>query len=139
MTSTSTTAECGDPAELQLAAERFKAWRSARSRGERIPKELWEAAIELARIHGSNPTAAALTLNYKDLERRVSGGREHRKGRPGRPAFVELPQTATSPDRDEVGTVELLEPSGSRLILRFPGVSPSDLMPVVELLLGRRR
>jgi hypothetical protein len=139
MTSTSTTAQRADPVELQLLAERFKAWRAGRRRGERIPKVLWEAAIELARIHGANPTAAALTLNYEDVERRLSGGREHRKERPRPPAFVELPATAIGPGRDEVGSVELIESSGWRLIVRFPGVSPSGLLPVVEVLLRRRR
>ncbi len=32
-------------------------------RGQHIPAELWQAAIAVARIHGINPTVAALKLN----------------------------------------------------------------------------
>jgi hypothetical protein len=33
-------------------------------RGQRLPAELWQAAIAVARVHGINPTVAALKLNY---------------------------------------------------------------------------
>ena len=138
MTTTPTTAQRADSPELQLLADRFKAWRAARRRGERIPKELWEAAIEFARGHGANRTAAALKLNYEDLVRRLSGSRPQRKVASAARGFVELSASALSPADDQGGTVELIQVSGSRLTLRFPGAAPSELLPVVEAFLRQR-
>jgi len=53
-----------EPPQLHLLAQRLKAWRAARSPGQRIPDELWKAAADLARVHGLSRTAAALKLNY---------------------------------------------------------------------------
>ena len=137
MAKPSTTTQRANPPELDLLAEQFRIWRATRQRGERIPKELWEAAIGLARIHGLNPIGAALKLNYNDLHRRFSGGF---KQRPSAPAFVEL--AALSPTlirgRYEGATVELAQVSGSRLTLRFPDAVLGDLLPLVELFLRQR-
>lgn len=48
----------------QALAERFRAWRATRQRGERIPEELWRGAVEYARCHGLSATAALLKLSY---------------------------------------------------------------------------
>jgi hypothetical protein len=39
-------------AELAAAGERFARWRRGRVRGARIPRELWQLAIELADRYG---------------------------------------------------------------------------------------
>jgi hypothetical protein len=135
MAKPSTTTQHANPPELDLLAERFRIWRARRQRGERIPKELWEAAIGLARIHGLNPIGAALKLNYNDLHRRFSGGF---KQRPSAPAFVELAAPALIRGCCEGATVELAQVSGSRLTLRFPDAVLGDLMPLVELFLRHR-
>jgi len=41
---------------------RFESWRQNRGGKQRIPEELWSAAIALARRNGIHPTAAALHL-----------------------------------------------------------------------------
>ena len=138
MTTTPTTAPQTDSPELQLLADRFKAWREARRRGERIPQELWAAAVELARVHGGNRTAGALRLNCEDLKRRLSGGRAERKVRPAARGFVELSAAALSPAGGLVGTVELIEACGSRLTLKFPGAAAAEFLPVVEAFLRAR-
>ena len=76
-----------EPPPFQQLAQRFKTWRATRPRGQRIPKELWQAAVELAQVHGVCPTATALRLSYYDLQRRMPV--EHPTG-PGKMAFVEL-------------------------------------------------
>ena len=80
-----------EPTGLQPLAQRFRTWRANRPRGQRIPEELWEAAMELALIHGLNPTVAALRLNYYDLQRRLEAGHAPRRGRARAPVFVEVP------------------------------------------------
>jgi hypothetical protein len=38
--------------QLQSVARRLSAWRPTRQRGQRIPEDLWNAAVTLARSHG---------------------------------------------------------------------------------------
>ena len=127
-----------DPLQLHRLAQRLKVWRTTRTRGQRIPDELWKAASALAHVHGLNPTAAALKLNYYDLQRRLLSGRGQRKRRLIPAPFVELTSSALAPDFGERGTLELVQPSGARLTLRLPNASPKDLLPVVHLFLRHR-
>jgi hypothetical protein len=123
--------------QFQRLAQRLKAWRSTRARGQRIPEELWKAAADLAHVHGLNPTATALRLDYYGLKRRFSGDRVQRKRRVP-PSFVELAPVALPPGVGEGGTLELVQVSGARLTLRLPHASPKDLLPVVQLFLRHR-
>ena len=114
-------------------AERLNDWRRTRSRGQRIPKELWSAATVLARDHGLASTATALKLNYYDLQRRLEPGRRKAKPALSRPAFVELPGlVAAKPDP---GTVDLVHTNGSRLTLRLSNPRSRDLLPLVAAFL----
>lgn len=138
MTTTKTTATApgAEPAGLQLLAQRFKAWRATRPRGQRIPEELWQTATDLARVHGLNPTVAALKVNYYHLQRRLQGGRTPR--RTGGSLFVELPPVPVASGGGERGTVELVQASGTRLILRLADVGLKDLLPLVQRFLRHR-
>ena len=138
-TKTTTTAHCADPSGLSALAQLFRTWRATRQRGQRIPEELWQAATDLARIHGLNPTVGALRLNYYDLQRRLQTGRAPRRGRPHAPLFVELPPVPVAAGGAERGTIELIQAGGARLILRLTDVGPTDLLPVVQLFLRHRR
>ena len=136
---TSTSLPRTKPPGLQPLARRFEIWRATRQRGQRIPEELWQAATDLARRHGLNPTMAALKLNYYDLQRRLQAGSPRRRGLRRGPLFVELPPVPVAADGGERGTVELVQAGGARLILRLTDVGPRDLLPVVQLFLRRRR
>jgi len=137
-TKTSTSARSADQSGLPALAQRFRTWRGRRQRGERIPEDLWQAATDLARIHGLNRTTTALKLSYYDLRRRLQAGAagDNRRGRP--PVFVEVPSLPLPPDGGACGTVELVAASGARLILRVPDVGPAELLSVVELFLRHR-
>jgi hypothetical protein len=80
-------ASAPDVGEVQA---RFENWRQNRKGKARIPDELWEAAVEVARRDGVNQTAAALHLDGGKLKRRMvaTGGRVPDKTMP--PAFVEM-------------------------------------------------
>ena len=139
MTTTTSPGRQGtEPAGLVAVARRLESWRVKRGRGKSIPAELWQAAGELARIHGLNPTAAALRLNYYDLQRRMRGGPVARRGRRRSATFIEVPALPLPANGGEVGTVELVQGSGARLILRLPQAAAKDLLPVVQLFLRRR-
>jgi hypothetical protein len=136
MAKTSTSSLGAASAEVQTLAQRLKTWRATRRPGQRIPEDLWQAATDLARIHGLNRTTTALKLSYYDLRRRLQAGAagDNRRGRP--PVFVEVP--SLPPDGGARGTVELVAASGARLILRVPDVGPAELLSVVELFLRHR-
>lgn len=61
-----------DGSGLTPLAQRFEARRRGKRGGERIPKELWNAAVEAALIHGLGRTSKALRLSFYDLKKRVS-------------------------------------------------------------------
>ena len=126
-----------EPPQLQLLAQRLKAWRATRTPGQRVPEDLWKAAAKLARVHGLSRTAAALKLSYYDLQRRLSDIGGPRRGRVPAVRFVEVaPPTPTG--LSEHGTLELVQVSGARLSLRLPNASAKELLPVVKLFLRRR-
>lgn len=137
MATTSTTPRT-QPPPLQPLAQRLKAWRAARTPGQRIPDEIWIAAADLARIHGLSRTSAALKLSYYDLKRRLVADRIPRRRRLTPAPFVEVVPPAWAPGSGQGGTVELVQTSGARLILRLPNASAPDLLPLVGLFLRRR-
>ena len=111
------------------------AWRSTRSVGQGIPEPLWKAAAELARVDGVAPVAAALKLNYYDLQRRVGLPARPRKPRAKSAPFVELPAPITLNRSADPGTVEVTRSNGSRLTLRLPTARVRDLLPLVHAFL----
>ena len=133
-----TTSVRNDSLQLQSFAQCLKAWRSNRTRGQRIPAELWKAAAELARVHGLNRTASALKLNYYGLLRRLSSVQVQPQRSFPAPAFVELAPPALPVGLSEPGTLELVHASGTRLTLRLPNANPTDLLAVVQLFLRHR-
>ena len=50
---------------------RLETWREGRKRGERIPAQLWEAAVGAASIHGVYRVSKELGLDYTHLKRRL--------------------------------------------------------------------
>ena len=75
--------------------ERFAQWRRARTRGTRIPEDLWAAAVDLARERGVNRTAHALKLDYYDLKKRLQGAKGAACAAQPQAAFVEWVTPAT--------------------------------------------
>jgi len=138
-TTTMTAVQHSEAAGLQSLARRFMTWRATRPRGQRIPHELWQAAIALARIHGINPTVAALKLNYYDLQRRLHRGQACRRGSPPAAVFVEVPPVPLSLGGGERGLVELVHAGGARLILHRCAAGADELLPLVELFLRHGR
>lgn len=65
----------GDPIsmEMQELGRRLEEWRSAHAPRRRLPEELWEAAVVIAKQEGIYRTARGLRLDYANLKRRVQG------------------------------------------------------------------
>jgi hypothetical protein len=75
---------------LSQLKRRFEQWRAGRRLGERIPLELWAAAVAAAAEHGAYGVAAELHLDYAVLKRRaaLAGGKSGATELT--PRFVEL-------------------------------------------------
>jgi hypothetical protein len=81
-------------AELSALRERVDAWRQTRGKRRRIPDELWNAAVEVAKVEGIWATAHATRLNYQRLREQF----DRAKGR--EPARQETHSVATAADEE---------------------------------------
>ena len=72
--------------------ERFAEWRHTRAKKARIPDELWDAAMAVARREGVNRTAQALHLDGGKLMRRLvaAGSEPEPKSKDAPTTFIEL-------------------------------------------------
>src|SRR6266700_55087 len=102
---------------LDEVRTRFESWRQNRRGKQRIPEELWSAAIEVARRDGVNPTAAALHLDGGKLKRRMVAA----EAMP--PTFVEL--MAPTVDLREC-TIEL-EGRKGKVRIHWKGATAADV------------
>jgi hypothetical protein len=111
-----------DTLNLDEVRTRFENWRQNRQGKQRIPDELWSAAIEVARRDGVNPTAAALHLDGGKLKRRMMAADSvSTKDMP--PKFVEL--LAPAVDLRDC-TIEL-EGRKGKLRIHWKGATAADV------------
>lgn len=60
-----------DVSTLEKIQEKFGTWRNNKKKRGRIPKALWEAAVNLSKDYSLGRIATTLRLNYRELKRRV--------------------------------------------------------------------
>jgi hypothetical protein len=133
------------PARLEALRRRFERWRQTREGRSRIPEVLWTSAVKAAGRYGLNPTARALGLDYKSLQRHVAvaAGRSDgpiRSAKPGRetPAtFVELASPVGSGGLAEC-VLELENAGGAKMRMHLKGVAVPDLAALSRSLWGRQ-
>ena len=124
------------PPQLQDVVQRFETWRVTKRPGERIPAELWAAAIALARCHGLYPTVSALRLSYYDLQRRLQTEGTGPVRRAPVPRFVEVPALAAgSAGGAAPATIEVIHAGGARLLVRGADLGPAGLGALVQTFL----
>jgi len=123
-------------ADLRRLVGRFRRWRGARSRGERIPEALWASATDLAREEGVSPVARALVLDYYRLKERVeaSGSRVSTVDSPN---FVEL--AVDSATRHGGHEIEVIRKDGARLLIHPSSGNDFDLRELVLAFLETSR
>ena len=110
------------PADLARGRSRFQAWRRMREPGRRIPQDLWDLAVGLARTHGVSRTAIALGVDFYSLRKRVEVAVVGPQSTA--PSFIELP----SPIR--VGKecrIELDNGSGATMRVHLVGYDAADV------------
>ena len=112
-----------DTLNLDEVGTRFENWRQSRRGKQRIPDELWSAAIEVARRDGVNATAAALHLDGGKLKRRMLAA-DSVPSKAVPPTFVEL-VAPTTVDLCEC-TIEL-EGRKGKLRIHWKGATSADV------------
>lgn len=94
---------------------RLDEWRRTRRKRGPVPANLWKEAARLAELHGINPVARALRLDYYALKSRLESGRPSGGG--AKAAFVEV---AVAPPVPSPGCiVEVERPDGARMRLQL--------------------
>lgn len=122
-----------EPSREILAVRRqVERWRRTRPRSGRMPEELWELAVGLAGVHGVNPIARALGLDYYSLKKRLVAAGESSQSSP---AFVELDVASAGSSTECV--LEFEERRGSKLTVRLRG--SVDVAAILESFWKRRR
>ena len=78
--------------DLEAVLRQFEHWRAGKQRGERIPKQLWQAAASLYPRYSVNKIARSLRLDGADLRNYVPLDRNNRRSkRREMPQFMSLP------------------------------------------------
>ena len=125
--------------ELRAGIQR---WRKTREKRTRMPADLWEDAVSLAREHGVYRISSTLGLNYENLKRRalvVSAERRDTGIESG--GFIELSGSqllgSLPPERAET-VLKLADGKGATLKVRLPFGVHLDVQGLAEAFWSRR-
>ena len=111
---------------LEKVRDRFAIWRSRKKPSSRIPKALWQAAIESCESDSVLQVSKVLRLNYNELKERVRAVEKTRGPLPKKQgsAFMELGFVTSSSEF----TLEIEAPNGAKMKVRYKGtVDPLTL------------
>ena len=122
------------PIALSTARRQFDHWRSQQpNKRTRLPKELWQQAVALAREHGLNKTARALNVKYYSLKKHLdeTGADAFVPAKPT-PDFIEL-----LPDTMTLGGVECMiewaEGHNATVRMHIKGAGLSELTALARV------
>lgn len=121
--------------KLGALCERVERWRERREGArERIPEDLWNAAVVVARVEGVYATSKALRFNYANLKDRVelSESKERGESRETSEAmpFIELGTGESGGGSKTV--VELVGRNGGRVRIDVSGTSGVDVVGLAQ-------
>jgi len=126
------------PVALRTARRQLDRWRSRHRPHTRLPEELWHQAVALAREHGLNKTASALSLKYYSLKKRMEAAvGDSSTGQEVSCEFVEFLASPMAVRSCEC-TIELDAGNGTAVRIHVKGVCMADLASFVSALRGPR-
>ena len=115
--------------QLDQLAGQFEHWRQTRAnRRDRIPKELWDQAVALARVLPYSRVATHLRLSSADLKEQITGQREPNATPPPAPGFAEVPPATGRPQASPTTEIDLHRKDGARLRFHAPESSLATLV-----------
>jgi hypothetical protein len=123
---------------MEAMRQRIRRWRSEHAAYARMPEELWDAAVALARVNGAHAVARDLGVRYETLKRRVeeslAGG--HAQGLTT--DFVELDASEVFGRQEGAGTVvEFSWPDGAKVTMRLGRGEKLDVAALTGTFLRR--
>jgi hypothetical protein len=114
-----------------------------------VPEELWNAAVEVARVEGVHATSKALRFNYYSLRDRLARAdsaalARSKPDRDARATFVEvqMPSLPLAPRESAVNdktVVELVGTGGARMRIDVTGTSRVDVVALAQAFWSRER
>ncbi len=123
---------------LAQLVERLRRWRDGRVAGTRIPAQLWDTAVAMAKVHGVHRVSKAQGLDDKRLGRRVELAAE--QVQPPRPlqqaSFVEMFAAPAPAAGTRECVVELQNTRGATMRLHLQGAGLSALAGVCSVFLS---
>jgi hypothetical protein len=136
-------------AQLQALCGRVEHWRAHRDGGRSmVPEDLWNAAVEVARIAGVHATSKAVRFNYYSLRDRLvrADSTALTPREPDRDAtFVEvqMPSLPSLAPRESAvndkTVVELVGTGGARMRIDVTGTSRVDVVGLAQAFWSRER
>jgi len=127
------------PAALSEARRQLDLWRSQQpNKRTRLPKELWQQAVALAKEHGLNMTARALNVKYYSLKKHFdeAGAAEGSSVKPT-PNFIELLPSTVTPSGVEC-MIEWTDGHNARVRMHIKGAGVSALTALAGVLRSGR-
>jgi hypothetical protein len=131
----------GAARSVAAVGRRIEHWRRVRVKRSPMPEDLWQAATELAQVHGTSAVARELGLGYDGLRDRVEGGMAKR-AKPAVPTkgFVEVDGAGLLGVGRSPGTVVELWDGDNRakLLIRLGEREGLDVVGLAEAFWRRR-
>ena len=126
------------PAELKKVRGELEEWRGQKSKGKRIPEDLWGAAVRAVGRHGLNRVSRALGLDYYHLKKRSGQGKKKRSRAEGsEPLFVEVASGAREVTEPHAAcVVDLEKGNGVRMRICVRDAATVDWSRMKEAFLG---
>lgn len=115
---------------LEEVQSQFQAWRENRSRGQRIPEELWRAAASLHPQYSAYQISRALRLDHMDLKDRIGSLNKRAKGGEGA-QFIELPAMGSAVGLAEC-MVKVRDRRGCKISIRVKGAGGVPLLEAIK-------
>ena len=115
---------------LSEVKEKFKTWRRTRKSLRPIPKDLWEAAVNLTAKHSISQISKELALDYSTLKKRVVIKKKDNAASMRQPGFIEVnlePPTSVSEC-----IVEMQDILGAKMRMHFRGKTDFDLLELAK-------
>lgn len=125
--------------ELNEVKSAFEVWRSTKTKGTRIPQDLWEQAIALYPKFSISKISTTLSMSYTDLKKRVENkiGKHSSSLNDPVPAFMEFDLSSVCPSVSEC-VVEMEDGSGAKMRMCFRGKTDFDLLELGKSFWMRR-
>jgi hypothetical protein len=123
---------------LDEVKQKFETWRKTRVRGTRIPKDLWQAAIDVSHSedYPLHIVAKELRLNQTDLKNHIQQTSSIVK-KTSPPTFIEM-TCETQPGFISECIVEMEDSSGSKMKMCFRGKTEFDLLELGKSFWSKR-